>query len=173
MQIECVKNDCKSGRHCQNCRYVLESFFTRSKALETGSIFLRTGVALAFPTASLTFSSLVPRSFQKKQYGKIDIVKTEKKGFGVRAAEDMAAFVLSFSSSFSTILHHLLTVNRSSYSDTFIYEYIGEVIGPAIFGRKMKEYANEGIKHFYFMALDKDVVRLLSLLAPPSFSSPH
>lgn len=40
-----------------------------------------------------------------------------------------------------------------------MYEYVGEVIGPTPFQRKMKEYANEGIKHFYFMALDKDVVR--------------
>ena len=40
-----------------------------------------------------------------------------------------------------------------------MYEYVGEVIGPAPFARKMKEYANEGIKHFYFMALDKEVVR--------------
>ncbi|GAA5869520.1 hypothetical protein JCM8547_001513 [Rhodosporidiobolus lusitaniae] len=90
MQIECMKGDCRCGRHCQNQR------------------------------------------FQKKQYAKIDIVKTEKKGFGVRALEDMAA-------------------------DTFVYEYIGEVIGPTPFARKMKEYANEGIKHFYFMALDREV----------------
>lgn len=46
-----------------------------------------------------------------------------------------------------------------SCSETFVYEYVGEVIGPAPFARKMKEYANEGIKHFYFMALDKEVVR--------------
>ncbi|GAA5888479.1 hypothetical protein JCM6882_008636 [Rhodosporidiobolus microsporus] len=70
--------------------------------------------------------------FQKKQYAPIDIVKTEKKGFGVRAGADLAA-------------------------DTFVYEYLGEVIGPGPFARKMKEYANEGIKHFYFMALDKEV----------------
>ncbi|GAA6037687.1 hypothetical protein JCM8097_002285 [Rhodosporidiobolus ruineniae] len=70
--------------------------------------------------------------FQKKQYAPIEIVQTEKKGFGVRAGADMSA-------------------------DTFVYEYVGEVIGPAPFQRKMKEYANEGIKHFYFMALDKDV----------------
>lgn len=28
----------------------------------------------------------------------------------------------------------------------------------------MKEYGAEGIRHFYFMALDKDIVRSLSLL---------
>ncbi|KWU43791.1 hypothetical protein RHOSPDRAFT_9432, partial [Rhodotorula sp. JG-1b] len=70
--------------------------------------------------------------FQKRQYAPIEIVKTEKKGFGVRAGADIRA-------------------------ETFVYEYVGEVIGPAPFARKMKEYANEGIKHFYFMALDKEV----------------
>ncbi|GEM11406.1 histone-lysine N-methyltransferase SETD2 [Rhodotorula toruloides] len=70
--------------------------------------------------------------FQKRQYAPIEIVQTEKKGFGVRAGADISA-------------------------DTFVYEYVGEVIGPQPFQRKMKEYANEGIKHFYFMALDRDV----------------
>ncbi|GAA6007438.1 hypothetical protein JCM11491_004163 [Sporobolomyces phaffii] len=70
--------------------------------------------------------------FQKREYAPIEIVKTEKKGFGVRTTVDLAA-------------------------DTFVYEYVGEVIGPAPFARKMKEYAHEGIKHFYFMALDKEV----------------
>ncbi|GAA5985084.1 hypothetical protein JCM5350_000836 [Sporobolomyces pararoseus] len=70
--------------------------------------------------------------FQNREYAPIEIVQTEKKGFGVRASKDLSA-------------------------DTFVYEYVGEVIGPAPFARKMKEYAQEGIKHFYFMALDKEV----------------
>ncbi|GAA5888897.1 hypothetical protein JCM5296_005036 [Sporobolomyces johnsonii] len=70
--------------------------------------------------------------FQKKQYAPIEIVQTEKKGFGVRAMADIPA-------------------------DAFVYEYVGEVIGPGPFAKKMKDYANEGIKHFYFMALDREV----------------
>lgn len=70
--------------------------------------------------------------FNKKQYAPIDIVQTEKKGFGVRARENILA-------------------------DTFVYEYIGEVIGPSALQRKLKEYGNDGIRHFYFMALDKEV----------------
>ncbi|KDE04152.1 hypothetical protein MVLG_05378 [Microbotryum lychnidis-dioicae p1A1 Lamole] len=70
--------------------------------------------------------------FQKKEYAKIEIVKTERKGFGVRATQDMT-------------------------TDTFVYEYVGEVIGPTVFAKRMKDYANEGVKHFYFMALDKDI----------------
>lgn len=46
-----------------------------------------------------------------------------------------------------------------------MYEYVGEVIGPTVFKKKMKEYASEGIRHFYFMALDKEVVRLSLLLS--------
>lgn len=32
--------------------------------------------------------------FQRKQYAPIDIVQTEKKGFGLRAAENLPRFVL-------------------------------------------------------------------------------
>ena len=31
--------------------------------------------------------------FQRREYAKIDIVKTEKKGYGLRAAEDMPRYV--------------------------------------------------------------------------------
>lgn len=49
------------------------------------------------------------------------------------------------------------------FSDLFVYEYLGEVIGPTVFARKMKEYASEGVKHFYFMALEKEVVSCIHL----------
>lgn len=38
-------------------------------------------------------------------------------------------------------------------------EYIGEVIGHSNFVRRLRDYGEEGIKHFYFMALQKDEVR--------------
>lgn len=40
-----------------------------------------------------------------------------------------------------------------------MYEYVGDVIGPTSFAKRMKDYHKEGIVHFYFMALDKEVVR--------------
>lgn len=43
-------------------------------------------------------------------------------------------------------------------SDSFVYEYVGEVIGPTAFAKRMKDYATGGIRHFYFMALDREVV---------------
>ncbi|KAJ7057984.1 histone methyltransferase, partial [Mycena amicta] len=69
--------------------------------------------------------------FQRRQYADIDIVQTEKKGFGLRAEEDIP-------------------------KDGFIYEYVGEVVNPTSFKRRMRDYAEEGIEHFYFMMLQKD-----------------
>jgi hypothetical protein len=45
------------------------------------------------------------------------------------------------------------------YSDTFIYEYVGEVVSQPSFQKRMRDYAQEGIRHFYFMMLQKDEVR--------------
>ncbi|KAJ7146126.1 hypothetical protein C8R44DRAFT_756649 [Mycena epipterygia] len=69
--------------------------------------------------------------FQRKQYADIEIVKTEKKGFGLRAEDDL-------------------------HKDTFIYEYVGDVVNPTSFKKRMRDYADEGIQHFYFMMLQKD-----------------
>ncbi|KAH9943768.1 hypothetical protein B0H21DRAFT_865088 [Amylocystis lapponica] len=69
--------------------------------------------------------------FQRKEYAAIDIVQTEKKGFGIRAGEDM-------------------------HKDTFIYEYVGDVVNQPSFLKRMRQYAEEGIRHFYFMMLQKD-----------------
>jgi hypothetical protein len=42
--------------------------------------------------------------------------------------------------------------------DMFIYEYVGDVVSNPTFIKRMREYAEEGIKHFYFMMLQKDEV---------------
>jgi hypothetical protein len=47
------------------------------------------------------------------------------------------------------------------HRDAFIYEYVGDVVNPASFKRRMREYAEEGIQHFYFMMLQKDEVCLI------------
>ncbi|WFD07088.1 [histone H3]-lysine(4) N-trimethyltransferase [Malassezia vespertilionis] len=69
--------------------------------------------------------------FQKKAYARVEIVDTGKKGFGLRAKEDIAA-------------------------DAFVYEYIGEVIHHDTFVRRMEQYKQERIMHFYFMMLQRD-----------------
>ncbi|KAJ7353320.1 histone methyltransferase [Mycena albidolilacea] len=69
--------------------------------------------------------------FQRKQYSPIEVVLTEKKGFGLRVEEDIP-------------------------KDAFIYEYIGDVVNPTSFKKRMRDYADEGIRHFYFMMLQKD-----------------
>ncbi|TXT15823.1 hypothetical protein VHUM_00326 [Vanrija humicola] len=69
--------------------------------------------------------------FSRRQHAKVDIVQTEKKGFGLRAATFIPAGGL-------------------------IYEYIGEVVVEKTFRKRMADYAEEGIKHFYFMMLQKE-----------------
>lgn len=69
--------------------------------------------------------------FQRKQYANLEIVQTEKKGFGLRAGSDLKR-------------------------NDFIYEYIGEVVSEQTLLKRMRAYNDEGIKHFYFMMLQKD-----------------
>lgn len=68
--------------------------------------------------------------FQRKQYAKVSVIKTDKKGYGLRANTDLQP-------------------------DDFIFEYIGEVINEPTFRRRTVQYDQEGIKHFYFMSLTK------------------
>lgn len=68
--------------------------------------------------------------FQKRQYASVDVIKTEKKGFGLCASKNVA-------------------------HGTFIYEYVGDVIDEGVFQKRIKTYEERGIKHFYFMMLQK------------------
>ncbi|KAK9464050.1 uncharacterized protein V1516DRAFT_669422 [Lipomyces oligophaga] len=68
--------------------------------------------------------------FQRKEYAPIDIFQTDMKGYGVRAQDYI-------------------------HQGTFIYEYIGEVIDEGRFRKRMVQYDEQGIKHFYFMMLQQ------------------
>lgn len=68
--------------------------------------------------------------FQRREYANVSVIDTEKKGFGLRTDTDLQA-------------------------NDFIFEYIGEVINEPTFRRRMIQYDQEGIKHFYFMSLSK------------------
>lgn len=68
--------------------------------------------------------------FQQREYARVSVIKTEKKGYGLRADADLRP-------------------------GDFIFEYIGEVINEQQFRRRMIQYDEEGIKHFYFMSLSK------------------
>lgn len=68
--------------------------------------------------------------FLRKQFADVSVVKTEKKGYGLRT-------------------------NAPLVANDFIFEYIGEVIGENAFRKRMVQYDEEGIKHFYFMSLTK------------------
>ncbi|KAG0369543.1 histone methyltransferase set2, partial [Mortierella sp. AD032] len=73
------------------------------------------------------------RRFQMKQNADVDVVKTEKKGFGLRAMEGLPA-------------------------GSFVMEYIGEVLPHASFVKRTREYSLAGVEHFYFMSLQSDEV---------------
>ena len=77
---------------------------------------------------------------------------TEKKGYGLRAEVDLPKYV---------DLQLNVTHHDEVHRDTFIYEYVGDVVNPVSFKKRMREYATEGIQHFYFMMLQKDEVSLL------------
>jgi hypothetical protein len=94
---------------------------------------------------------------------------TEKKGYGLRVEADIPKYVRL---SDSDIGLTLFAYRR----DAFIYEYVGDVVNPTSFKRRMREYAEEGIQHFYFMMLQKDEVCLIPgfdhrLFLPFSLSS--
>jgi hypothetical protein len=69
--------------------------------------------------------------FQRKQYANVSVIKTQKKGYGLR-------------------------VNTDLNPQDFIFEYLGEVINEPAFRHRTIKYDREGIKHFYFMSLAKN-----------------
>ncbi|VEU21348.1 DEKNAAC102337 [Brettanomyces naardenensis] len=71
--------------------------------------------------------------FQKNQFADVSIFLTEHKGYGMRADSDIPAH-------------------------TFIVEYKGEVIDSQEYKLRKEQYANEGIKHFYFMMIREDEI---------------
>jgi hypothetical protein len=73
------------------------------------------------------------RRMQYKQSARVEIVRTEKKGYGLLALADLP-------------------------TGAFVFEYVGEVIPRKTFLRRAKVYAQEGHRHFYFMSLQKDEV---------------
>ncbi|KAM7336919.1 hypothetical protein ACRRTK_003038 [Alexandromys fortis] len=71
------------------------------------------------------------RRFQRKQHADVEVILTEKKGWGLRAAKDLP-------------------------SNTFVLEYCGEVLDHKEFKARVKEYARNKNIHYYFMALKND-----------------
>lgn len=68
--------------------------------------------------------------FQQKQYANVSVIKTEKKGYGLRADADLEP-------------------------NDFVFEYIGEVIGEELFRSRLMKYDTQRLEHFYFMSLTR------------------
>ncbi|EDV26870.1 uncharacterized protein TRIADDRAFT_54228 [Trichoplax adhaerens] len=73
------------------------------------------------------------RRFQMAEYPKVEVFKTEKKGFGLRTLEDLE-------------------------DNQFVLEYCGEVIDLREFERRKRDYAKKKIKHYYFMTLSPNEI---------------
>uniref|UniRef100_A0A7N6FGL0 [histone H3]-lysine(36) N-trimethyltransferase n=1 Tax=Anabas testudineus TaxID=64144 RepID=A0A7N6FGL0_ANATE len=73
------------------------------------------------------------RRFQMKQHADFDVILTEDKGWGLRAAKDMAP-------------------------NTFVLEYCGEVLDHKEFKTRVKEYARNKNIHYYFMSLKNNEI---------------
>ena len=71
------------------------------------------------------------KRFQNWDYADVEVFKTDSKGVGLRARSNIPR-------------------------DTFIMEYVGEVLDTRLFKKRAKQYARDEVKHFYFMALSKD-----------------
>lgn len=71
--------------------------------------------------------------FQKKEYADCSVFRTEKKGFGVSAAQPIQP-------------------------GEFIMEYVGEVLDSDQFEKRATEYSKERNLHYYFMALRSDAI---------------
>uniref|UniRef100_A0A8C6SV63 [histone H3]-lysine(36) N-trimethyltransferase n=1 Tax=Neogobius melanostomus TaxID=47308 RepID=A0A8C6SV63_9GOBI len=73
------------------------------------------------------------RRFQKKQHADFEVILTEDKGWGLRAAKDMPA-------------------------NTFVLEYCGEVLDHKEFKARVKDYARMKNIHYYFMSLKNNEI---------------
>ncbi|XP_030639125.1 histone-lysine N-methyltransferase SETD2 [Chanos chanos] len=73
------------------------------------------------------------RRFQMKQHAEFEVILTENKGWGLRAAKDLPP-------------------------NTFVLEYCGEVLDHREFKSRVKEYARSKNIHYYFMALKNNEI---------------
>ena len=73
------------------------------------------------------------KRFQKLENAPTEVFKTEYKGVGLRASSQIGR-------------------------DSFIMEYVGEVLDPQRFHKRAKKYSQNDVKHFYFMALSTDYI---------------
>lgn len=73
------------------------------------------------------------KRFQKSQSVQLELYKTRKKGWGLRTIDDLPP-------------------------NTFVMEYVGEVIRAKEFRTRVKKYTKQKIKHHYFMALRNEEI---------------
>lgn len=73
------------------------------------------------------------QQFQRYNYSPCSVFRTERKGFGIRAEQDIEP-------------------------ETFIIEYVGEVLNNKQFEKRAKKYSKDKNRHYYFMALRSNAI---------------
>lgn len=73
------------------------------------------------------------QQFQRYNYAPCSVFETDNKGFGIRAIKDIP-------------------------SETFLIEYVGEVLDNKQFEKRAKKYSENKNEHFYFMALKTNAI---------------
>ncbi|XP_077299831.1 SET domain containing 2 isoform X2 [Arctopsyche grandis] len=73
------------------------------------------------------------RRFQTNQYSELRVIKTERKGLGIQAVDDIPR-------------------------GEFLMEYVGEVLNWEQFNQRAQEYSSDKNTHHYFMSLKGDAV---------------
>lgn len=73
------------------------------------------------------------QQFQRYNYSECSVFDTKIKGFGIRANQDIPA-------------------------ETFIIEYVGEVLDNKLFEKRAKKYSENKNIHYYFMALKSNAI---------------
>lgn len=132
MECDCQEewSECDRARHLSNTDLSPDSSTKTNGACGEDSDCINRATKMECVGDCACGPACQNQRFLRRLYANVSVIKTEKKGYGLRTDTDLK-------------------------NGDFIYEYIGEVIPEGTFRKRMRQYDDEGIKHFYFMSLTK------------------
>lgn len=97
-QVECLESECRCGGSCQNQRRVPSVCFPPQlppfPLCLLSSWFNGLKMAQVLPLTVCSYAASFSARFTRRQYANIEVIETARKGYGLRAAEPIAASVL-------------------------------------------------------------------------------